>query len=55
MIGWLTSLLPPTWKTYIEPMAGGAALFFYSRPMQAILADTNSELITYYTVLKDDR
>jgi DNA adenine methylase len=54
MIGRLASLLPRTWRTYIEPMAGGAALFFSSRPVKAILADTNSELITFYTVLRDD-
>lgn len=54
MIGKLASLLPPTWNTYVEPMAGGAALFFYARPVRAVLADINSELITYYSVLRDD-
>jgi DNA adenine methylase len=54
MIGRLERLLPATWNTYIEPMVGGAALFFSVRPVGAVLADTNSELIAYYTVLRDD-
>jgi DNA adenine methylase len=35
-------------------MSGGAALFFHVRPAQAVLADINSDLITYYSVLRDN-
>jgi DNA adenine methylase len=53
MISRLAALLPTKWNRYIEPMSGGAALYFHIQPPAAILADINSELITYYTVLRD--
>jgi DNA adenine methylase len=53
MVSKLASLLPRNWRTYIEPMSGGAALFFHIKPSDAILADINSELITFYSVLRD--
>ena len=49
----LASLLPPTWGTYFEPMAGGAALFFFVLPAKAVLGDVNGELINFYRVLRD--
>jgi len=49
----LVSLLPPAWGTYFEPMAGGAALFFFVLPSKAVLADVNGELINFYRVLRD--
>jgi DNA adenine methylase len=54
MVNELVSLLPPKWNRYIEPMSGGAALFFHVRPARAVLADINSDLITYYSVLRDN-
>jgi len=50
----LVKLLPPQWNTYVEPMAGGAALFFYLGPRKALLADINPDLINFYRVLKSD-
>lgn len=50
----LVKLLPPQWNTYVEPMAGGAALFFHLDPDKALLADINSDLINFYRVLKND-
>lgn len=50
----LVKLLPPQWNTYVEPMAGGAALFFHLGPDKALLADINSDLINFYRVLKKD-
>lgn len=35
----------------IEPFAGGAALYFSAAPQQAILADTNTTLITTYQAI----
>lgn len=50
----LAKLLPERWKTYAEPMAGSAALFFHLTPRKAVLADTNPELINFYRVLRDN-
>lgn len=41
-------LLPEQIKTYYEPFIGGGALFFYLRPQNAVIADTNKELICAY-------
>ncbi len=49
----LASLLPNTWGTYLEPMAGGAALFFFVQPPRAVLSDVNGELMNFYSVLRD--
>ena len=35
-------------------MAGGASLFFASRPRAALLADINNDLMTFYMCLRDD-
>jgi DNA adenine methylase len=48
----LAQLLPDKWCTYFEPMAGAAALFFASQSSPAVLADINSELINFYSILK---
>lgn len=53
----LPELLPrvsATFDTYIEPFAGGAALFFQLRPRRAILIDNNPELMNVYRVIKGD-
>jgi len=39
---------------YIEPFAGGAAVFFHCQPTNAILADSNPDLIGTYEALKAD-
>lgn len=44
---------PRSWNRYLEPFAGGAALFFaLSRP-EAYLSDTNGDLIRLYQVVRD--
>jgi len=48
----LQSLLPQKYGCYFEPMLGGGALFFASRPNHAVLADINPELINFYSVIK---
>ncbi len=44
---------PPLWNRYLEPFAGGAALFFaLSRPA-SYLSDTNGDLIRLYQIVRD--
>ena len=49
----LLNHLPKTYKQYIEPFAGGGALFFHLQPKHALLADLNSDLINCYEVVRD--
>jgi DNA adenine methylase len=49
----LRPLVPATYKTYYEPFLGGAALFFAIRPVEAVLSDTNPDLIECYLQLKN--
>lgn len=53
MLDSIAEHLPASWNRYFEPMAGGAALFFRTRPERAIVADVNGELINFYEVLKN--
>lgn len=45
--------MPKDYSRYIEPFLGGAALYFYLEPQEAILNDLNSKLMTFYTQLRD--
>jgi DNA adenine methylase len=43
----------PDHHTYVEPFAGGAAMFFLKRPSEVeVLNDCNNDLITLYRVLQ---
>lgn len=42
---------PPLYRRYIEPFAGGAAIFFGLKPDQAILSDINADLMEFYSVV----
>lgn len=44
---------PPGWNRYLEPFAGGAALFFALGRPGAYLSDTNSDLIRLYQMVRD--
>lgn len=48
MLGELMSRVPKTYGRYIEPFFGGGALFFALNPDNAIIADSNPELINMY-------
>ncbi|WP_338055272.1 DNA adenine methylase [Sulfobacillus harzensis] len=50
----LLAAQPSSWNRYLEPFAGGAALFFALRAPGAYLSDTNPELINMYRVIRDD-
>lgn len=49
----LTPLIPPDYGRYFEPFFGGGALFFATQPKNAILSDTNQELIECYQYVKN--
>ena len=46
--------IPPHFDTYIEPFFGGGALFFAIRPTNAIISDSNPELINLYRQIAID-
>lgn len=46
--------IPPKYNRYIEPFFGGGALFFAHRPKNALIADSNPELINLYKTIRDD-
>jgi len=50
----LLSKIPKNYNRYIEPFFGGGALFFALQPNQAVISDSNPELINLYLVLKEN-
>ena len=48
MLGELLPRVPKNYGRYIEPFFGGGALFFSLNPENAIIADSNPELINMY-------
>lgn len=47
-------IFPVEYNRYIEPFLGSAAVFFHLKPKQALLSDTNSELINTYISIRDN-
>ena len=45
---------PNDYERYVEPFAGGAALFFHLEPNCAIINDINPRLINFYTTIRDN-
>ena len=50
----LTAKLPGSFGRYIEPFIGGGALFFAVQPSQAVIADSNPELVNLYRNISDN-
>lgn len=50
----LMPLIPKEYNTYIEPFFGGGALFFAERPVDAIISDSNPEIINMYKEVKEN-
>ena len=52
----IDKILPhiPDFERYIEPFAGGAALFFYLEPEKAVLNDTSKDLMEFYRMLQTE-
>jgi DNA adenine methylase len=51
----IVPMLPPTFRNYYEPFAGGAALFYAvaHHARRCYLSDTNLELVITYRVIKE--
>ena len=48
MLGDLLPKVPASYGRYIEPFIGGGAMFFALNPNDAVIADSNPELINMY-------
>ena len=53
MLGDLLPKVPKSYGRYIEPFFGGGAMFFALQPENAIIADSNPELINMYRQVAD--
>lgn len=45
----------PEYSCYIEPFVGGGAVYFYLEPTKAIISDIHTELIDFYTSIKNGK
>jgi DNA adenine methylase len=48
------SIFPSSYNQYIEPFLGSGAVFFSLRPKNAILSDTNKDLINTFSAIQTD-
>ena len=46
--------IPDDYTRYVEPFAGGAALFFHLEPEHALINDINTRLISFYSTIRDN-
>jgi DNA adenine methylase len=46
--------VPGNYNKYIEPFLGGGALYFALKPLPAVVADSNPELMNLYKVVTND-
>lgn len=53
MLDVLLPRVPKHYGKYIEPFFGGGALFFALRPENAVIADSNPELVNLYMQVRD--
>jgi DNA adenine methylase len=49
-----SNLIPRDFNRYIEPFLGSGAVYFYLKPNNALLGDTNLDLINAYQGLKEE-
>lgn len=54
MLGDLLPKVPTSYNRYIEPFIGGGAMFFALNPNDAVIADSNPELINMYKQVADN-
>ena len=53
LLGDLLPKVPASYGRYIEPFFGGGAMFFALQPENAVIADSNPELINMYREVAD--
>ena len=53
MLGDLLPKVPTSYGRYVEPFFGGGAMFFALQPENAVIADSNPELINMYREVAD--
>ena len=53
MLRYLLPKVPASYGRYIEPFIGGGAMFFALNPNDAVIADSNPELINMYKQVAD--
>ena len=53
LLGELLPKVPKSYSRYIEPFFGGGAMFFALQPENAIIADSNPEIINMYREVAD--
>lgn len=46
--------VPNDFERYVEPFAGGAALYFHLEPSRALINDINTRLIDFYISVRDN-
>ena len=44
--------VPKTFDTYLEPFAGGGAVFFHLRPAKSVISDVHKELVDFYKCIQ---
>ena len=54
LLSQIKPLYPKRFNLYLEPFVGGGAVFFDLRPDNALLLDSNFELINFYQVVKNN-
>jgi len=54
LLGELLPKVPKKYNRYIEPFFGGGALYFALQPENAVIADSNPELVNLYRAVAND-